>query len=510
MGIITLDFPPGLYKNGTPYSRRKRWTDGNLVRWHDGAWRPIGGWTRRQTAGADIAAIVATPANEAYRDIFAWRDLSNSQNTAFGSNLAVKHMNAAGTITDITPGTYAPSNPSKDASVQAGFGQNPYGIGAYGSANNLVGTDPIPPNRWAFANFGEILLYVSRSNGSLYEVSPSALGAITVVTNSPSNLQDICVTDERQVFAIGGNGEPRRVQATDTEDRTDWTPAVSNQSIDRVLAGSGRLLRCIPVLNQILLLGETDASAGRYVGPPYIYSIDEVGENCGLIAAEAVAKTDRFAVWWGERNFWLYDGTVQVLDCDVIDYLYDDMEPNQVSKIVAFSNTDFSEIWWLYQSLSSTTTEVDSYVVWNYRTRRWYTGRLDRTAAVDKGVLLFPIMVSSVGEIYNHELDDVLPLGEGDVFIASGVLEMANGHRNLACRYIWPDTESLGDVSFTLLGAEFPNTVEYTYGPYAYNNPVPTTGAQGRQLRLRADFLSADAEMGINRLEVSPLGGGMR
>lgn len=505
MPLLPVNLPEGMYKNGTPYGRKTRWTDGNLVRWHDGSIRPIGGWLRRQANNGvdpvdDIDALVSDPTLEAVRDVFAWRDLGQNQLAVFGSNLALYFVDEVGDVTDITYAGYSALNSSKDAGTTAGYGQNPYGTGAFGASNPLIGQDPNPPDRWYFDNFGEILLTGSIRNGDIYELDLGTL-TLSAVSNAPSDVADLCVTDQRQVFAVGTNGEPRRVQASEVEDRTDWTPATANQSIDRTLAGTGRLLRCLNVLRQVLILGENDAHVARYVGPPYVYSIDLVGENCGPLAAQSVARTDRFVAWWGERNFWLYDGSVQILQCEVIDFLYDDIDPQQISKITAFSNTDFNEIWWLYQSGSTTTTEVDSYVVWNYVKNTWNTGRIDRTAGIDKGVLLDMQMVSSDGEIYIHEQDDVLP--DGTVFVESGALEMRNGEVNMGVKYIYPDTEGTGGVSFTLIGRQLPNATEYEYGPYAYQSedPIPTR-AMGRTIKMKVDFDDANSELGVVRLDL--------
>lgn len=507
--LLPLNLPPGFYKNGTPYSRKKRWADGNLVRWHDGAIRPVGGWARRKAStGTDIATLIPDDTLEAIRDIFAWRDNSLSQNTVFGSNLKLRHMNAVGTITDITYAGYSAVNSSKDASLQAGYGNNPYGAGAYGVENNLLGQDATPPDRWYFSNYGELLITGVRNNGGIYEVDPDTLTP-AVVTNAPSSAQDVCVTSQRQIFAVGTQGDARRIQTSDVEARTVWTPAIDNQCIDRVIAGTGKLLRCIPVLRQVLILGETDAYAGNYIGPPYIYSIDQVGTQCGPIAAEAVAKTDRFAVWWGDRNFWLYDGSLTVLDCPVIDFLMADVDSAQATKIQAFTISDFSEIWWLYQSVDTATTEVDSYVAWDYRENHWTTGRIDRTAGVDKGVLSSPVMVTSDGFIYNHEQDGVFPTGEGDVYVTSGPIDLGNGEKNMAVRAIYPDTQNTNDVTYELMARQFPTDVEYTYGPYAFNNPVHTR-AMGRSIRVKVNFQNSGSEHGVSRLEFTGLGTGER
>lgn len=497
--LIPVVLPPGVYKNGTPYNRRGRWEDGNLVRWHDDSLRAIGGWLRRQnTSNVDIATLIADPTLEAIRDAFAWRSLSQDQNAVFGSNLGLYHMDQIGTITDITPIGVTTSD--KDASLQAGYGQNPYGTGAYGVANDLIAQDPIPPYRWGFDNFGEILLTTQRGVGPLYELDIPTLTLSTVV-NAPADCQDVVVTGDRIVMVVAPGLEPRKVQWSDQENRTVWTPLESNQAGDFTIPGNGRLLRAVNVLDKTLILGDNDAHVAEYIGPPYVFSITLVANKCGMICAESVAATERFAVWWGVRDFWFYDGTVRRLPCEVLEFLYDDMDMLQTSKITAFTNQEFSEVWWLYQSSSTTTTEVDSYVCWDYEQNIWTTGRIDRTAGIDKGSLSLLTMVSSAGFIFNHELDNVLPTGT--VFAQTGEIDLQGGERNVAIRALYPDTEVFGSVQIEVIAKQFPTATEYTYGPYTYQNPTDMR-AMGRSVKLKFTGLTAGFELGTMRIDVAP------
>lgn len=506
MPMVPIDIPPGLNKNATPYKRRGRWEDGNLVRWFNGSVRAIGGWLRR-TNGVyvDIPALVANPTLEAVRDGYAWRSNAQDQHAVFGSNLKLYHMSQLGAITDITPAGVTVS--VKDASAVAGYGNNPYGAGAYGVANALIAQDTLPPNRWAFTNYGELLLACQRDVGGLYEVDPSTL-TITTVTNAPVDIQDVIVTEERIVFTVGSGPTARLVKWSDQENRNLWVAALDNQAGEFTLAGSGKLLRVLNVLQQYLIVAENDVHVARYVAPPYVFSFELAARNCGPIAAEAVVGTERFAVWWGDTTFWLYDGTVKALPCEVMDFLLTDIEPVQVSKVSGFTNNQYGEVWWLYQSTSSTTTECDSYVVWNYVDNIWTTGRLDRTCGVDKGTLTYPVQVSSAGLTYTHEQMGVFP-SEGSVFVESGEIDMDNGNVNLACRYLYPDTENYADISVEIIGRQFPTNVAYTYGPYVYNNPTPTR-AMGRALKFKFTLLSAAAELGVTRADIAPMGTGRR
>ena len=59
-------------------------------------------------------------------------------------------------------------------------------------------------------------------------------------------------------------------------------------------------------------------------------------------------------------------------------------------------------------------------------------------------------------------------------------------------------------------GKSMPTATEYTYGPYAYANPISTTGAMGREIRMGVRGLTNDWEVGTMRFNVAKLGGGRR
>ena len=57
MALIPVTPPAGIVKNGTDYGNKRRWVDGDLVRFENGYLKPIGGWEKiRNTAltGAPI------------------------------------------------------------------------------------------------------------------------------------------------------------------------------------------------------------------------------------------------------------------------------------------------------------------------------------------------------------------------------------------------------------------------------------------------------------------------
>lgn len=101
---VSLDLPPGVYRQGTERQSQGRYYDTNLVRWIDKSLSPIGGWRSRS----------ATTLTGKARGIVAWKD--NLQRTwlGIGTHQQLYSSNRTGTVYDITPleasGTYA-ANP---------------------------------------------------------------------------------------------------------------------------------------------------------------------------------------------------------------------------------------------------------------------------------------------------------------------------------------------------------------------------------------------------------------
>src|SRR5437879_848978 len=122
--LIALDLPPGVRASGTLYQSRNRWARSHLVRWVEGALRPVGGWVQ-QTDGTGVPIqVVGKPRNG-----WSWR--KNDSAAWLSTGTATKLYVFAGsglTLTDITPAGFTTG--AVDGS-QTGGGLG-YGLGGYG------------------------------------------------------------------------------------------------------------------------------------------------------------------------------------------------------------------------------------------------------------------------------------------------------------------------------------------------------------------------------------------
>jgi len=505
MTLIPVELPPGMYKNGTDYSARGRWADGNLVRWHNQSLRPVGGWQlRRDENQAASPALLLDPETETIRDALPYTTNAGSSQAVFASNKQLYLLRGNQAIVPITdlPG-FEPGN--NKIVAELGFGIGPFGIGPYGVARPPGSWREKPVQRWALDTWGENVLAAGVRNGPIFEITPS--GSVTVLDNAPDEVQDVITTDQRIVMVLDNDPETRVVRWSDREDNNEWTPSTTNFAGSIRLQGAGDLVSMHKVLGQILILSETDAHVGRYIGAPFVYGFDRVADNCGPISPKAVAVTDRFAMWLGDRTFYMYDGTVRQVPCDVMDHIAATLSPSNRSKIFTLTITEYTEIWWFYQGKDD--TEVSHYVSFDYAEGHWQVGRLDRTAGMNAGLFEYPIMVNSDGELFDHELD-FEPIVDYPVYALSGPVELQNGNRNVAVRYIFPDTQEKDSVSLTLKTRQMPTEDDYVHGPFDYRNPISTTGVLGREVRMQVTGIGAGWEVGAMRWDVEEAGGGFR
>lgn len=485
MPLIPLNIPKGQYRNGTDYMSQGRWRDINLVRWHEDALRPIGGWRQRGTI--DLNGVV--------RSMLAWEENDGTRQIAAGTHNSLYAINANGTATDITPSGLTAGRVS--ATINSAFGGGFYGNEEYGIPRSDTETIQTATT-WSLENWGEYLLAMSSDDGKLYEWQLDTATDAAIISNAPTDCTGMMVTEERFAVCFGAGGDPRKIQWSDQEDNTTWTAAATNQAGDINIQTNGKILAGLRTRGQSLILTDQDAHSMTYQGPPFVYGFERVGTSCGVISAKAAASVDNGVFWMGRRGFFAYaGGRVQDVPCEVADYVFSDMNNDQRSKISCTVNSAWNEIWWFYPSANS--TECDRYVSYDFAENIWMTGEMDRTAGVDRGVFRFPMFIGSDGTLYEHEIgynyDNATPYAE------TGPIAIGVGESIMNVVELIPDEKTQGDVSAKFKTRYYPNAEEREHGPFTMSNPT-SVRFQGRQVRMRVEGAEdTDWRVGIMRLD---------
>jgi len=490
MTLIPLDVPAGFYRNGTDLDASGRWRDGSLVRWRDGSLRPIGGWQERKTSFS----------TNPIRGMHSWEANDGTAWLSGGSHSELKAMTGSNTVYDIAPTDLAIGR--ADAEIETGYGYGFYNTGYYGQPRPDYGNFS-EATTWSLDNWGEYLVACHTEDGRLLEWQLGIGVKAAAVANAPTNNSGIIVTEERFIFALGAGGNPRKVQWCDREDNTTWTPAATNEAGDIELQTSGQIMTAIRTKGQTLILTDVDAHTARYSGPPYVYGFERVGTSCGVISRKAIADVDVGMFWMGQRGFYLFDGnSVNELPCEVHDYVFGDMNPAQQSKIWSLNNGQFGEVWWFYPSANS--TEIDRYVVFDYKEQHWLIGNLSRTSGVQRGVFKYPFMTNTDVDLLEHEVG--YNMDGSSIFAETGPISIGTGENIMSVTKLIPDELTQGDVSLTFKTRFHPNDIESSHGPFDPSNPT-SVRFTGRQMRMRVTGDQIGAwRVGTMRVDAKPMG----
>ena len=502
MALKKLDIPPGVVNHGTDTEAANRWRDTNLVRWSNGALRPVGGWQDyNNAAGSQVQLDDGSGTQTIPRGAHSWQTFDLGPYLGAGTYNALYAMDIDGAVMDITPAGLASGR--LDAGENLGFGGKAFGEETFGTARTADG-ELLNPTTWSLDNWGEFLVGCSTGDGRIFEWQLGTGLNAAALSGAPINNRAMMVTAERVVFALGAANNPRKVQWCDREDNTTWTPAVTNEAGDIELQTNGEILAGLKVRGRALLLTTTDAHLAIYNGPPTVYGFERIGTGCGLLAPLGAVSVDAGAFWMGRNGFYLYDGnSVQPLPCEVQDYVFTDINRTEIAKTFAVPLQRHNEVWWFYPSGSS--TEPDRYVFFDYLENHWGIGKLARAAGVDYGVFPEPMWFGTDAKLYRHERGSTHP--GGDVYAETGPMTEGVGDSITHGLWVIPDEKVQGQVTLTFKTRFHPNDTERSYGPYTMANPTSVRFA-GRQIRMRVDGIDGTAwRVGAMRLDAYAGGG---
>jgi len=493
MPLVPLDIPAGVYRNGTEYEAKGRWFDTNLVRWLEGRLEPVGGWTKFDDTNDALTGKA--------RAIHAWRDNISTKLLAVGctSNL---YVSQGGDFYDISPADLATG---RDSGL-SGLG---YGVGAYGEESwgtiRTTSALSVDPTTWSLANWGEYLVACSTADGRLLEWQNDLATTAAVIANAPTDCVGLVVSNERHLIALGADGDPRKVAFSTQEDNTVWAASANNTAGDLLLDTNGVIKAARKVGNDILIWTDVDCHLMRYLGPPFVYGIERIGTQCGLVSPNSVVVAGGNAIWLSESGFWSYNGSIQPLSCDALLDVTKRINRVQQGKTFGGHNSEFGEMWFFYPSLNS--DENDKYIVYNYRQGYWLVGNMDRTAWVDQGTFNNPIAIDPNGIVYFHEEGSTADGATrvGDIYAISGAIELGQGDRfAVVDRIITDDYENVPSVKATI---GIKNTPEgaYTDNEYTFNESDGYIDVRltARQLRVKLEATrDEDFKFGTMRMNL--------
>ena len=170
---------------------------------------------------------------------------------------------------------------------------------------------------------------------------------------------------DRHVIAFGcdpendpGVQDPLVIRFSSQESLTDWETRPDNTAGELRLGSGSEIVTAVETRQQVLVFTDESLYAMQYLGPPFTFGINLVSENITTMGPLSAVAIEDNVFWMGLNEFYVYGGTVQRLPCTVRDFVFDDFNTLQREKVVAATNTAFSEIWWFYPSASSENNDL--------------------------------------------------------------------------------------------------------------------------------------------------------
>jgi len=383
---------------------------------------------------------------------------------------------------------------------------------------------------WSQSNYGEDLVFNPRgaamyywannANPNIYDRGQIIKAGTAVATKSgsftpdatcPSVANFVLVSDaSRFTFAFGCNDptgvyattaqDPMQVRWSDQNTLVTWTPLVTNQAGGIRLSHGSAIITAIQTRQEILVLTDSAIYSFQYLGAPYVWNSQILGDNISIASPNAVSTVNNVTYWMGADKFYMYSGRVETLPCALRQYIYGNINLQESFQIHSGTNEGYNEIWWFYPSQTGTTstgengtgtpgspnTLIDRYVIYNHLERTWYYGTMNgttvrpRTAWLDSPLRSEPMgaigYVSSGaytnGAVVYHETtvdnnETNTPVAI-DAYVQSSDFDIGDGHN---FGFVW---RLIPDITFDGSSSATP-TAYFTVRPR--QNPGANYGA---------------------------------
>jgi hypothetical protein len=442
-----------------------------------------------------------------------------------------------------------------------GWGTDTWSAGAWGEESSVTNVT-LDPGSWSLDNYGQLLVATVR-NGATYTWNPTTAGALdiraTVVSGAPTTSLMSLVSDrDRHLFLMGTlddladstSQNKMFIRFSNQEDINTWAPTATNTAGTFLLDQGNEIITAVQGKDYVLVLTDQAAYAIQFVGPPFTFSLRQVGSNCGCLGQHAAVFAQGAVFWMGfGGGFFMYDGTVKQLPSLVEDFVFttqgDALGINYNANQIAYGyhNSLYNEVGWYYAASGS--QQINRNVVFNFLEQTWTTGSLARTSYNDAHTYALPyatqFTINTVpsfptingatntfgsSKYWAHEtgvnevdangvstaITSYIQSGDYDLDVQQG---MAGDGENImrVSRFI-PDFKNLsGNAKITMFFRNYPNQAEQSdsngpliTGPFTCNSTTTfvSTRVRGRQvsLKIENDAVNQSWRYGTLRLDI--------
>ena len=420
----------------------------------------------------------------------------------------------------------------------------------------------LDPGTWSLDNFGQQLIATVK-DGKTFVWNPGVSNPLenrAVVMSGAPTATRLTITSDRDRHVVHFGTEttigdattqdPMFIRFSDQENFSVYQPTSVNTAGTFRLDTGNKIVAAVSGKDYNLILTDQAAYTMQFVGPPFTFSIRQVGSNCGCIGQHGVVYADGRVYWMGSGGgFFVFDGTVKLLPSLVEDFVFTttgsnvgvNYSSNEI--IYASHNSLFNEIVWFYPAgtpSGNPAVQNNRAVVYNYVENSWSTMSLARSSYADASTYAVPYATEYTStntptipnlsgatntfgsslyyahEVGNNEVDLNGTTTAIPAYIQSGDFDLpteGDGEYILRLSRFLPDFKNLqGNAIVTIFLKNFPidGGTSSQLGPFTINSTTQKidTRARGRLANIKIQNTAVDEtwRFGTFRADVNPDG----
>ena len=420
----------------------------------------------------------------------------------------------------------------------------------------------LDPGSWSLDNFGEQLIATIK-DGKTFTWNPGVSNPLdqraSIMVGAPTASRLTITSDrDRHVVHFGtettigdvSTQDPMFIRFSDQENYNIYEPTSVNTAGTFRLDTGNKIVAAISGKDYNLILTDQAAYQMQFVGPPFTFSIRQVGSNCGCIGQHAAIYADGKVFWMGAGGgFFVFDGTVKLLQSLVEDFVFtttgDNEGINYSSNEIIYGshNSLFNELVWFYPAgtpAGSPAVQNNKSVVYNYVENTWSIMNLARSSYADASTYDVPYAtyydstaiptisnLSGATNTFGSSLYYAHEIGNNEIalngtetaipaYIQSGDFDLPNGgdgENMLRLSRFLPDFKNLqGNAVITIFLKNYPvdSGTSSQLGPFTINANTEKidTRARGRlaNIKIQNTAINETWRFGTFRADVNPDG----
>jgi hypothetical protein len=337
------------------------------------------------------------------------------------------------------------------------------------------------------------------SSGALVNTTSTGSGSVSLIVDVPTIQNNLTVSDSsRFVIVFGCNDygqstiDPMLIRWSGQNDPYNWTPDATNQAGFTRLSHGSQIVTTVQTRQEIIVFTDSSLYSLQYLGPPYVWAPQLLGDNISIMSPNSAIIASGIVYWMGVDKFYTYDGRINTLSCDLLRFVFQDLDTEQALQVFCGTSEGFNEVWWFY--CSSGSSAIDRYVIYNYLEKVWYYGTMSRTAWLDSGLLAYPIAANyttatATGNLVFHEngINDNTNGTDSAInaYISSSEFDIGDGHNFGFVWRVLPDL-TFSNSSNSLVG-DAPKVTMTLYG--LANSGSGTTSSANQQVSSSSTYV---------------------